>query len=92
MPDGKIAKSFIEMCGGAIVAPSANISGNKAPISAEGALRDLEGKVDAVIDGGPTRIRTESTIIDASSFPYRVIREGAISKVKIQEAWNDEHR
>jgi len=92
MPDGEIAKSFIEMCGGAIVAPSANISGNKAPISAEGALRDLGGKVDVVIDGGPTKIRSESTIIDASAFPYSVIREGAISKARIQEVWHDEHK
>jgi len=90
MPDGEIAKNFIQMCNAPIAAPSANISGNTAPVSVEDALKDLDGKVDLAIDGGHTRLRKESTIIDTSSFPYRVIREGAISKVRIQETWHDE--
>lgn len=88
IPKDEIAKCFIEACGIPIVAPSANISGNKPPVSAEGVLKDLDGKIEAVIDGGPTRLGGESTIIDVTSFPYRVIREGAISKSRIQDAWH----
>lgn len=88
MPKGEIAKSFIEACGIPIVAPSANISGNKPPVSAEGVLKDLDGKIEAVIDGGTTYLGGESTIIDVTSFPYRVIREGAISKSIIQDVWD----
>ena len=88
IPKGEIAKRFIEVCGIPIVAPSANISGNKPPVSAEEVLKDLDGKIEAVIDGGPTYLRGESTIIDATSFPYRVIREGAISKSRIQDVWH----
>ncbi|MCK4463924.1 MAG: threonylcarbamoyl-AMP synthase [Candidatus Omnitrophica bacterium] len=89
MPEGEIAKCFIEACGIPIVAPSANISGNKSPVSAEGVLKDLDGKIEAVIDGGTTDLGAESTIIDVTSFPYRVIREGVISKARIQDAWHE---
>ena len=88
MPKGEIARCFIEACGIPIVAPSANLSGNKPPVSAEGVLKNLDGKIEAIIDGGPTYLRAESTIIDVTSFPYRVIREGAISKSRIQDVWH----
>lgn len=87
MPSNKIAKSFIENCRHPIVAPSANKSGEKPPLKAEEVLKDLDGKIEAIIDGGPTDLGVESTIIDATSFPYRVVREGAIPKAVIQDAW-----
>jgi L-threonylcarbamoyladenylate synthase len=88
MPKNEIAKRLIEACGSPLAAPSANISGEKPPITCQDVLDDLDGKIDAVLDAGPTRIGVESTIIDATSFPYRVIREGAISKIKIQDVWH----
>ena len=87
MPEGAIAIELIERIGVPVVAPSANISGSKSPKTAEDVLRDLDGKIDVVIDGGPTKIGIDSTIVDATSFPYRILREGAIPATSIKDTW-----
>jgi len=87
MPEGAIAIELIERIGIPVVAPSANISGGKSPETAEDVLRDLDGKIDIVIDGGPTKIGIDSTIVDATSFPYRILREGAIPSTSIKDTW-----
>ncbi len=86
MPDNRIAFLLIKKAGVPIVAPSANISGNRPPKSAKEVLRDLDGKIDMVLDGGKTRIGVESTVVDMSGKDFRILREGAISKAQIQEA------
>ena len=78
MPADKIAAELIKCAGVPIVAPSANLSGKVAPVSAGEAMKDLEGKVDMVLDGGKTAIGLESTIIDMTIIPPKVLREGAI--------------
>lgn len=83
MPDNKVAFLLIKKAGVPVVAPSANISGNKPPTSAKEVLRDLNGKIDIVIDGGKTKIGIESTVVDMTGQRPRVLREGAISKVEI---------
>ena len=84
MPDNKIAFDLIKKAGVPVVAPSANISGNKPPTSAKEALRDLDGKVDIVIDGGRTAIGVESTVVDMTGRRPKILREGAISKAEIE--------
>lgn len=86
MPDNRIAFLLIKKAGVPIVAPSANISGNRPPKSAKEVLRDLGGKIDMVLDGGKTRVGIESTVVDISGKGFRILREGAISKAQIQEA------
>lgn len=88
MPKNEIARHFIDACGIALVAPSANKAGKKGPVNAEQVLEDLDGKIEAVIDGGPTEVGKESTIIDTTWFPYRVVREGAIPKTIIKDVWD----
>lgn len=83
MPANKIARTLIDACGAPIVAPSANLSGNKAPVSAEDVLKDLDGKIDLVIDGGQTDIGIESTIVDASEDSVKILRQGAIPAEEI---------
>ena len=78
MPANKIALSLIKHAGVPIVAPSANLSGERAPASVEEAMKGLDGKVDMVIDGGKTDIGLESTIIDMTVTPPKILREGAI--------------
>lgn len=86
MPDNRIAFLLIRKAGVPIVAPSANVSGNRPPKSAKEVLRDLDGKIDMVLDGGKTRVGIESTVVDMSGKNFKVLREGAISKAQIQEA------
>lgn len=85
MPNNKFALEFISACGTPIAATSANISGNKPPCNAEDVLRDLDGKIDLLLDGGEREVGIESTVIDASVFPYKILREGAISKSQIAD-------
>lgn len=78
MPANKIALELIGRAGVPIVAPSANLSGKRAPTSAQEAMEDLKDLVSMVLDGGKTEIGLESTIIDLTVTPPKVLREGAI--------------
>jgi L-threonylcarbamoyladenylate synthase len=88
MPDNKIALMLIKTAGVPVVAPSANISGNKPPVSAKEVLCDLDGKIDVLIDGGRTKIGMESTVVDISGRKPVVLREGAVPGRKIIEVAN----
>lgn len=83
IPSNLIALELIKAAGVPIVAPSANISGNNAPSSAEETLKDLDGKIEMLIDGGHTDIGIESTVVDLTVNPPKVLREGAIKKEDI---------
>jgi len=90
MPSGKIIRSLLEKSGVPIVMPSANISGNRPPKSARDVIDDLDSDIDMILDGGTAELGIESTVIDATVFPYRMLREGAISKARIKDAWHHE--
>lgn len=83
MPSNRAALDFISACNTPIAAPSANISGNKPPASAAEALSDLDGKIEAILDAGKTEIGIESTVIDMTVSPYKILRQGAISEEEI---------
>ena len=83
MPADKIALELIRASGVPVVAPSANLSGRPAPTTVEEAMADLEGKVDMAIDGGKTEISLESTVVDLTMDPFRVLRAGAIKREEI---------
>ena len=78
MPDNKIAFLLIKKAGVPVAAPSANMSGNKAPVSAEEALAEMDGHVDIILDGGRTKIGIESTVMDVTEKPFKILREGAL--------------
>ena len=84
MPANAVAMDLILEAGVPIVAPSANLSGNSPATNAAGVLKDLDGKIDAVLDGGETRVGIESTVIDMTEAPPKVLREGAIGKEVIR--------
>ena len=86
IPANKIALELIRHAGVPIVAPSANLSGHKAPESAEEVLKELDGKLDIIIDGGHTCIGIESTVVDLTESPPRILREGAIKAEQISTA------
>jgi L-threonylcarbamoyladenylate synthase len=85
-PDHPATLRLIETSGVPIAAPSANISGKPSPTSAEHVMHDISGKIEAVLDGGECRVGLESTIIDLSVTPPRLLRPGGVSLEELRAA------
>ena len=84
MPDHPVALGVLRAFGAPLVCPSANLTGRRAPMTAADVLEDLDGRVDLVLDGGPTTDRTPSTVLDLTTTPARMIREGKISRAQLE--------
>jgi L-threonylcarbamoyladenylate synthase len=76
IPNHPIAQTLIRQANCPIAAPSANLSGKPSPTTAQHVLDDLDGAIDALIDGGPTDIGVESTVVDLSVDPPMLLRPG----------------
>jgi L-threonylcarbamoyladenylate synthase len=76
MPRHEVALALIRDSGCPISAPSANLAGRPSPTTAKHVLDDLNGRIDAVLDAGPTVIGVESTVLDLSVDPPQVLRPG----------------
>lgn len=85
-PDHPLTLKLLRKCALPLAAPSANPSGAESPKTAGQVLQYFDGKIDAVIDGGPCGIGRESTLIDMSGTPYRILREGALPRETIAAA------
>jgi len=77
-PAHKVAKAIISMLDRPVVAPSANRSGRPSPTLPSHVMDDLGQLIDAVVDGGETLIGIESTVLDLTTDPPRVLRPGAV--------------
>ncbi len=88
-PDSPKTLELLKLAGVPLAAPSANLSGAPSPKTAEDVLAYFDGKIEAVIDGGPCGIGTESTIIDLTVSPYRILRRGALAEEDIRRALVD---
>ncbi len=86
MPANRVARDLIASSGVPVIAPSANLSGRRPPTNVKDVLRDLDGKIDMIIDSGHTEIRIESTVIDLTTQPPAILREGAISSKRLKKA------
>ncbi len=86
MPDNPIALALIRAAGTPLVAPSANLSSRPSPTQARHVMEDLAGLIDLIIDGGKTAIGMESTVVDFTSGPPRILRPGAITAQDIEAA------
>lgn len=84
MPDHVVALGVLRAFGGPLVCPSANLTGRRASMSASDVLEDLDGQIDLVLDGGPTTDRTPSTVLDVTTQPAKLIREGKISRAALE--------
>jgi L-threonylcarbamoyladenylate synthase len=80
VPNHEKARRLIEECGGALIGTSANISGRPSLRTAEEVVRELEDRVDLVIDGGPAPLGRESTVVRVLGNESTVLRDGAISR------------
>jgi L-threonylcarbamoyladenylate synthase len=78
-PSHPVAQALITAAGVPIAAPSANRSGFPSTTTAEHVMRDMNGKIDAVLDGGACGVGVESTIVALSSEPPRLLRPGGIT-------------
>jgi len=84
-PDHSATLRIIELAGVPIAAPSANISGKPSPTTAEHVRHDIDGMVEAIVDGGDCRVGLESTIVDLSVTPPRLLRPGEVSLEQLRE-------
>ncbi len=93
MPAHPVALALIAQAGVPVAAPSANTFGHTSPTTAQHVLDDLDGRIDAVLDGGPTEVGLESTVIGMDEGSSRsgkwpkitIYREGAISQAMLEE-------
>src|SRR6267378_3477845 len=83
IPNHETARGLIKECSGALIGTSANVSGRPSLRTAEEVLRELGGRVDLVVDGGPASLGRESTVVRVLEDETTVIREGAISREDI---------
>jgi L-threonylcarbamoyladenylate synthase len=84
MPSHPVARSLIDAAGVPVAAPSANRSTELSPTLAEHVLRGLDGRIDLLLDGGPTPGGLESTVVDATSDPPRLLRPGLVSVADLE--------
>ena len=84
MPAHPVALELIRRAGVPVAAPSANLFGHISPTSAAHVLDDLDGRIDAVVDGGPTAHGVESTVLDPCQSPMVIYRPGAITAEQIR--------
>lgn len=80
MPNNKIALNLLIEVGTPVVVPSANISSHPPAMNAQDVLRDFDGTIDLVIDGGKVELGIESTVADVTTLPIQILREGVISR------------
>ena len=79
VPSHRVARALMEMAGIPIAAPSANRFSRPSPTTAAHVLEDLDGRVDLILDAGPTDIGLESTIVDFTVDPPVLRRPGGIT-------------
>jgi L-threonylcarbamoyladenylate synthase len=83
VPAHPVARAILRGFGGAVVAPSANLSGHVSPTTAEHVQNDLAGRIDLIVDGGPVEVGIESTIIGCFDRPT-LLRPGGIPRADIE--------
>ncbi len=84
MPAHPVALELIRRAGVPIAAPSANTFGHTSPTTADHVLADLDGKIEAVLDGGSTTVGLESTVAEITSQGVRIYRPGAIDRQMLE--------
>jgi L-threonylcarbamoyladenylate synthase len=83
IPAHPVAREILRAFGGAVVAPSANLSGHVSPTTAAHVQSDLAGRIDLIVDGGAVEVGVESTIIGCFDAPM-LLRPGGLPREKIE--------
>lgn len=88
-PDHPMTQKMLALAAVPFAAPSANPSGEKSPVTAQDVLGYFDGRISAVVDGGRCGLGLESTIIDMSRAPFKILRQGALPREDIAAALAD---
>ena len=83
-PDHAVTRAIIAASGVPVAAPSANTSGRPSCTTAAHVREDMDGRIDGVVDGGPCRVGVESTIIDLTCTPPRLLRPGGVTPEELR--------
>ncbi len=84
MPRHELAREFIAACGTPLVAPSANLSGSPSPTTWQAVAADLTGRIACILQGTPTDIGLESTVVDCTGDVPVVLRAGGVTLEQLQ--------
>ena len=85
-PAHPLCRAVIQAADVPVAAPSGNTSGRPSPTSAADMLEDMDGKIDGIVDGGPCSVGVESTIVDLTCTPPRLLRPGGITLEQLRAA------
>ena len=84
-PSHPVARALIKMSGRPIAAPSANLSGKPSPTSAFHVIEDMNGRIPMIIDGGPSEVGLESTVISLNGDTIHLLRPGFVTVNDLKE-------
>lgn len=84
MPSHPIGRQILKYVDMPIAAPSANLSGRPSPTTFEHVYRDLDGRIDGIVNGDQSEEGLESTVLDCTQFPFKIARPGSITKSMIE--------
>ena len=84
LPDHRVPRELAQKVGSPLAATSANLSGGPSPVTAQDVMAQLDGRVDLVLDGGACPGGVESTIVDVTGPELTFLREGAVSRHRIE--------
>ena len=89
MPSHPVARAIIKAAGTPLAAPSANTSGMPSPTTAAHVLHDMDGKIAAVVDGGPCEVGVESTVLTLCTRVPRILRPGRVTPEDLFDVLGD---
>ncbi len=85
MPEHPLLLELLSQINMAVAAPSANLHKKLSPVRAEQVMESMQGRLAAVLDGGPCRFGIESTIIDLRQRPFKLLRSGPLTRKELEE-------
>lgn len=88
-PATAVTREIIRLAGVPLAAPSANLSGKPSTTTAAHVLHDHDGRIDAIVDGGPCQVGVESTIVDLTEERPRLLRPGGVTPEELLEVLGD---
>ncbi len=87
VPSHPVARELLKIAGIPVAAPSANLSGRPSPTRGSHVIKDLDGRVEMILDAGPTGVGVESTVLDLTGEVPRILRPGGVTREMLEEVF-----